>query len=204
MDFFYDYKLHKTNNGYEVILFMRPNSTLEEFAEEFGLTKRSEEDINRIAVGYVKKKFPSLKIKTIKVMIGGALITTIMFGGSMTHALANEDETTTQSETTTETSPDGTTDATSETTTGETTTDGTTETNGDATTETTTEETSPTGETTNESTPNETEGSIPIVLDIFSAKFVNLDPINLELSIEPTSINFSISSLGIVASNDET
>lgn len=55
MDFFYDYKLHKTNNGYEVILFMRPNSTLEEFAEEFGLTKRSEEDINRIAVGYVKR-----------------------------------------------------------------------------------------------------------------------------------------------------
>jgi hypothetical protein len=73
--------------------------------------KKAEEDIKRIAIGYVKKKFPTLQVKAIKVMMGGALVTTIMFGGGVTQAFAHEHEGTIQTETgiESESTTDGTT-----------------------------------------------------------------------------------------------
>nr|WP_309099191.1 DUF5667 domain-containing protein [Fredinandcohnia onubensis] len=118
-------EVEEIDDGYEVILHINPNPALEEFADEFGFTKKAEEDINRVAASYVKKKFPTLRVKTIKVMMGGALVTSIMFGGGMTQAFANEHEGEVHAET-------------------ETVTDGaTTETNTEAGVDTTTPEESP-------------------------------------------------------------
>lgn len=89
---FYKYNLQKNVDGYVVILYIKPHSALEEFAEEFGLTTKTEEDINRVAVSFVKKKFPTLKVRAVKVMMGGVLVTTIMLGGNMSQTLAAEQE----------------------------------------------------------------------------------------------------------------
>lgn len=97
--FFHRHEVQQKGDGYEVILYIIPHPSLEEFAEEFGFTKRAEENINRVAIGYVKSKFPTLKVKAIKVIMGGVLVTTIMFGGSMTQAFANEHEGEVQAET---------------------------------------------------------------------------------------------------------
>lgn len=106
--YFHKHELNPKGNAYEVILYIKPQHSLEEFAEEFGFTKRSEEDINHVAIGYVKRKFPALRVKSIKVMMGGALVTTILVGGGMTQAFANELEEV-EAETTTETTTEGTT-----------------------------------------------------------------------------------------------
>ncbi|WP_010098046.1 hypothetical protein [Ornithinibacillus scapharcae] len=88
--YFHRHLLKPEGGAYEVILIMKPYLALEEFADEFGFTEKAEEDINRVAVGYVKKKFPNLKVKTIKVMMSGALVTSIMVTGGMTPVFANE------------------------------------------------------------------------------------------------------------------
>ena len=87
---FHRHEINHQLHGYEVILYMSPHTPLVEFAEEFGLTKDAENDINRVATSYVKKKFPTLNVKTIKVMMGGVLVTSIMFGAGMTQAYAEE------------------------------------------------------------------------------------------------------------------
>jgi len=102
MLYFHKHEVNQKGNGFEVILHITPHPTLEEFAEEFGLTKKAEEDLNRIAIGYVNKKFPTLRVQSIKVMMGGVLVTSIMFGGSLSQAFA-EENTTVQAETETAT-----------------------------------------------------------------------------------------------------
>jgi hypothetical protein len=89
--FFDDYKIKKTADGVEVVLYLNSHGPLVEFAEEFNtVTNDTEKDINRIAMNFVKKNFPGIKVKTIKVMMGGALISTIVFSGHTTQAFANE------------------------------------------------------------------------------------------------------------------
>ncbi|MFD2045482.1 DUF5667 domain-containing protein [Ornithinibacillus salinisoli] len=87
--YFHRHELNPIGDAYEVVLYLEPHHSLEEFAEEFGLSIKAEEDINRVAIGYVKRKFPTLRIDKIKVMMGSALVTTIVFGG-LTQASAEE------------------------------------------------------------------------------------------------------------------
>lgn len=103
--YIHDYEITKVDDSYEITIFI-DNPVLEEFAEEFGgLTRNTESDVNRLAVGFVKRRFPDLKIKSIKVMVGGALVASIVVGGGTSglgKAFAEENNLT-QTETTTST-----------------------------------------------------------------------------------------------------
>ncbi|QHS21499.1 hypothetical protein GWK91_00345 [Virgibacillus sp. MSP4-1] len=88
--YFYSYELKTEENGYEVILYIRPQHSLVEFANEFGITENTEKDLNRLAISYVKRKFPNLRVKAIKIILGGVLVTSIMLGGAMSPAFAAE------------------------------------------------------------------------------------------------------------------
>ncbi|GAA0489877.1 hypothetical protein GCM10008986_14730 [Salinibacillus aidingensis] len=90
--YFYSYELKPEENGYEVILYIKPQHSLVEFANEFGITENTEKDLNRLAISYVKRKFPNLRVKAIKVILGGVLVTSIMLGGTMSPAFAAESE----------------------------------------------------------------------------------------------------------------
>jgi len=156
-----DYKLEKNGELYDVTLYLKVSNALEEFAKEFGNpTRETEKDINRLAIGYVRSKLSSIKVRSIKIMMGGVLVTTIMISGNMTRAFAHEHETTH-----TETTPETTTDTTTSdgpTDTTETTIDTTTDTNPleeEPVTEPTPEE--PVTEETTEEVPMDEPGLVP-------------------------------------------
>ncbi|WP_102348957.1 S-layer homology domain-containing protein [Bacillus sp. Marseille-P3661] len=69
------YRLVKDGDGYTVILFIEPNST--EFANELGIKdtfgKRQDEKIR----AFVNRNFKNIKVKSVKVMLGATLLTTI-------------------------------------------------------------------------------------------------------------------------------
>ncbi|WP_096271877.1 LysM peptidoglycan-binding domain-containing protein [Paucisalibacillus globulus] len=92
------YKINETEDGIEVILYMDENLT--EFSSELGIASKDQEtNIEKEAVSFVKKRFPSLKVKSVKVMAGAMLLTSIGIGAlPMTKASAAE-ATVTQSRT---------------------------------------------------------------------------------------------------------
>jgi N-acetylmuramoyl-L-alanine amidase len=82
MHTFTTYKIHETEKGIEVILYIDPSLT--EFSREISLSEKyiqtEKGDIEKEAVSYVKKILPSIKVTTVKVMAGAILLTTIGFG----------------------------------------------------------------------------------------------------------------------------
>ncbi|OIJ20780.1 hypothetical protein BKP45_08250 [Anaerobacillus alkalidiazotrophicus] len=88
MQSFTHYRLNKTNNGIEIILFL--NENMMEFADELGsIQHANKQTIEEEAVRYTKKQFPNLKVKAIKVMAGALLVTTIGFFSPTTKAEAS-------------------------------------------------------------------------------------------------------------------
>ncbi|WP_407270490.1 LysM peptidoglycan-binding domain-containing protein [Radiobacillus sp. PE A8.2] len=89
MEPFTHYKLNETAHGVEIILYL--DESLTEFSDELGTTsKMGESNINKEAVSFVKRMFPSLKVKTVKIMAGAMLLTSFGVGTlSAKHAEAS-------------------------------------------------------------------------------------------------------------------
>jgi LysM repeat protein len=73
---FTHYKVNHTENGIEVILYMDQNVT--EFSSELGQPYQEEKvEIEEEATSFVKRVLPSLKISTVKVVVGAIVLTTV-------------------------------------------------------------------------------------------------------------------------------
>src|SRR5690606_7117757 len=73
---FMNYKIIESEDGIEVVLYLDQN--LSEFSDYLGtISKTNETNIKQDAVSFVKKMFPTLKVKSIKVMAGAMLLTSI-------------------------------------------------------------------------------------------------------------------------------
>lgn len=73
---FMNYKIIESEDGIEVVLYLDQN--LSEFSDDLGtISKTNETTIKQDAVSFVKKMFPTLKVKSIKVMAGAMLLTSI-------------------------------------------------------------------------------------------------------------------------------
>ncbi|WP_138417238.1 LysM peptidoglycan-binding domain-containing protein [Aquibacillus sediminis] len=87
MEAFTHYKIKETDDGFEVILYLDENLT--EFSDELGtVPKMKESDIEKEAVSYVKRLLPSLKVKSVKIMAGAMLLTSLAFGAVTDHQVA--------------------------------------------------------------------------------------------------------------------
>ncbi|MFD1779875.1 LysM peptidoglycan-binding domain-containing protein [Fredinandcohnia salidurans] len=79
MESFSRYKLNETKDGFEVILYLDENLT--EYSAELGISSPVEEsDMERKAVNFVKRIFPALKVKTVKIMAGRVLLSALGLG----------------------------------------------------------------------------------------------------------------------------
>ncbi|SET71364.1 LysM repeat-containing protein [Salinibacillus kushneri] len=74
---FQNHKLEKTDDGYNVILYLEPNQT--EFAKELGAgyDPTLETDLKKGAVHYLRTKVPNLRVNVVKVMMGSMIIASI-------------------------------------------------------------------------------------------------------------------------------
>lgn len=101
MDIFSSYRLIPEEDGYTVILFLNKHST--EFSRELDITTAHNPDTLENSVGrYIAEKFPKrIIIKTVQVMIGTLLISTVhMMGETRHHAEAATSSTQTANQTT--------------------------------------------------------------------------------------------------------
>jgi len=86
MKWFINHKIIKDQDGYIVELYL--DQQLSEFAQEFLETQK--EDISsfeKYVTNYIKDKIPNVKVKTVKIMLGSLLLTSIPF--SSIHAEAS-------------------------------------------------------------------------------------------------------------------
>ncbi|OIJ12913.1 hypothetical protein BKP35_10135 [Anaerobacillus arseniciselenatis] len=78
MDSFSHYRLHKTEDGYELVLYL--NERMSEFSDELGTRQKDEQrNLKEEALDYTRKHLPNLKVKAIKVVAGTLLITSFGF-----------------------------------------------------------------------------------------------------------------------------
>ncbi|MCP8616257.1 DUF5667 domain-containing protein [Salirhabdus salicampi] len=92
--FIQKHELKKDGDVYDIILYIKPNEGLEEFSEELGkISESTGKDIDKIAIGYVKQRFSNLRVRGIKIMMGGVLISSVLIGGGMGPIFAEEDAT---------------------------------------------------------------------------------------------------------------
>ncbi len=80
MDFIKSYKLEKNNNDYTLILYL--NIGLTEFANEFGTNEEEQsKNLNNYIKEFIKNNFSDIKISSVKLMVGSAVIATITLQG---------------------------------------------------------------------------------------------------------------------------
>jgi N-acetylmuramoyl-L-alanine amidase len=78
MEPFTRYKINETEDGVEVVLYL--DDSLTEFSDELGTVSKMEDtNLKKEAESFVKRKFPSLKVKSIKIMAGAMLLSTLGF-----------------------------------------------------------------------------------------------------------------------------
>jgi len=76
MDTFIRHKLLQNQNGaYELILYL--DDTLTEFSQELGTKSSMPSDIMKQATQLMKKRYPSIKITVVKVVLGGFVMSTL-------------------------------------------------------------------------------------------------------------------------------
>ncbi|MFS0823211.1 LysM peptidoglycan-binding domain-containing protein [Bacillus sp. 1P02SD] len=98
METFTHYKINETEQGIEVVLYLNENTT--EFSAELGtISKVQGSSIKNEAISFVKRKLPSLKIKTVKVMAGGILLSILGIGALPAEKAAAAKKTSTPSHT---------------------------------------------------------------------------------------------------------
>ncbi|MGI6578412.1 MAG: LysM peptidoglycan-binding domain-containing protein [Eubacteriales bacterium] len=80
---FIQHKLVENDDGYDLILYLDPMLT--EFSDELGRKgrKKREKTLRENAAEYIREKLPNLKIKSVKIMLGAALISTLAFAGPL-------------------------------------------------------------------------------------------------------------------------
>jgi spore germination protein YaaH len=80
-----DYKLIKTNNGYELVVYL--DHVLEEFSKELGeIPTDKKQDIQDKVKALIKKNFSNIKVITAKVVIGSLVLTTIPIERTSAHS----------------------------------------------------------------------------------------------------------------------
>jgi hypothetical protein len=73
MDLFTRHRLEKEKDGYVVVLYMGGNFT--EFADELGhLRKERSKDLYEIVQDFILKKFPDIKIKSVRIVLGSMVL----------------------------------------------------------------------------------------------------------------------------------
>ncbi|MCD8503037.1 MAG: LysM peptidoglycan-binding domain-containing protein [Bacillaceae bacterium] len=76
LELFTHYKINQSADGIELILFLSPIK--EEFSQELGGdTIGNRGTLESVAFQYVKKYLPNLKVKTIKIMAGAMVVTSL-------------------------------------------------------------------------------------------------------------------------------
>ena len=75
------YKIVREKDGYSLVIYLDPQ--LEEFSAELGESVKERRHLKQQIQDLVKNKFPKLKIKTAKVMVGSILITSISLSPSI-------------------------------------------------------------------------------------------------------------------------
>lgn len=78
MDNYPRFKLERMNNQkdeYKIILYLDNN--LSEFSNELGTIARERKGVITIAKQIVKVNYPNLKVKMVKVIIGGIAVTSL-------------------------------------------------------------------------------------------------------------------------------
>ncbi|MEQ6378299.1 LysM domain-containing protein [Bacillaceae bacterium S4-13-58] len=79
MEPFIHYRINQTEQGIEVVLYLNKNLT--EFSDELGtVPKVDESNLKEEAIQFVKEKFPSLSVKTIKIMAGAMVLSALGIG----------------------------------------------------------------------------------------------------------------------------
>ncbi|SET27175.1 WxL domain surface cell wall-binding [Oceanobacillus limi] len=100
------HEIHENNGNVEVILHLDTAPTaLEEFSAELGHDQNA--NIKKSAIQYVRKNLPDVKYQKIKVMIGGAVIASVLgmalvvpgAAGNQVHAAPTEVGVTTEAQT---------------------------------------------------------------------------------------------------------
>lgn len=81
MDIFSSYRLVKVEDGYDLELYIdNPAMDDVEFAEEFNrIDPDNKERLNRNILDYIAEKFPGIKIRTVKVLVGSLLLTSFLY-----------------------------------------------------------------------------------------------------------------------------
>ncbi|MBU8906028.1 WxL domain-containing protein [Desertibacillus haloalkaliphilus] len=67
---------HEENDYSTLILYINPRDFMVEFANELGIEPKNE--ISTQAIKHAKKHFPDLKLKTIKVMVGSLVLSSVI------------------------------------------------------------------------------------------------------------------------------
>lgn len=76
---FSHYKVYQTKQGIEVVLYLDKN--LMEFSDELGnISKVEEFNVKTEAANFVKKVLPKLNVKTVKIMAGAMVLSTLGLG----------------------------------------------------------------------------------------------------------------------------
>lgn len=88
MEYFKDYKIQKNKDGYTLILYL--DIGLTEFSDEFGKSHEVQaKSLNRLVNNYIRKKFPNIKINTVKLVAGSVVVATIILQSGTDFAIAN-------------------------------------------------------------------------------------------------------------------
>jgi len=81
MDIFSSYRLVKVEDGYDLELFLdNPAMNDAEFAEEFNrIDPENRQRLDRNIMDYIRDKFPDIKIKTVRIMVGSLLLASFVY-----------------------------------------------------------------------------------------------------------------------------
>lgn len=84
-----NYELKEEPDGYTLVVYLNPE--LAEFSGELGLVPKKRESLNSELSHFVRQNFPKLKIKSVKVMAGSILVTSLFLGANAVSAQSIDD-----------------------------------------------------------------------------------------------------------------
>ena len=107
MDMFSSYRLVKVEDGYDLELYIdNPAMNDVEFAEEFNrIDPENRQRLNRNILDYIGEKFPGIKIRMVKVMVGSLLLASFLYTAPIQAGAASYADT--QAKTTQSARPEG-------------------------------------------------------------------------------------------------
>ncbi|WP_196493765.1 LysM peptidoglycan-binding domain-containing protein [Ornithinibacillus caprae] len=76
------YELRKVDDGYTLVVYLDPG--LSEFSDELGRISNDREVYSKQFLRFAKEKFPNVKIKYVKIMVGTLLVSSLFLGDDTT------------------------------------------------------------------------------------------------------------------------